>query len=151
VTARNSLDIDTVLAQSQPATTSRRPLILWLIVFGLILLFVPLYLVAAAIGNNANQLQTELDQAQLALVSGPTPDLTTEAIQTQVSQVVDEASQLEAIQANLDTQQTDWPAIMAAINSYQDDPITLNGLTKTGSPLPARPRTMSPLSPMRKN
>lgn len=131
MTARNSLDIDTVLAQSQPVAPSRRPLILWLIVFGLILLFVPLYLVAAAIGNNANQLQTELDQAQIALVSGPTPDLTTEAIQTQVSQVVDEASQLEAIQANLNTQQTDWPAVMAAINSYQNGPLTLTGLTQT--------------------
>ncbi|MBK9050778.1 MAG: PilN domain-containing protein [Chloroflexi bacterium] len=131
MTVRNSLDIDSVLARTQPSTPSRRPLILWLIMFGLLMLFVPLYLVAAAIGANANQLQSELDQAQLALVSGPTPDLTTEAIQTQVNQVVEEAGQLDAIQANLDNQQTDWPAVIAAINNYQTGPLTLTGLTQT--------------------
>lgn len=135
MTVRNSLDIDAVLARTQPPPPSQRPLILWLIMFGLLLLFVPLYLFAAAIGANANQLQSELDQAQLDLVSGPTPDLTTVAIQTEVSQVVAEASELDAVQASLDNQQTDWPAIIAAINSYQTGPISLTGVTQTDNRL----------------
>lgn len=66
----SSYDLDTVLRE-QTATNSRRPIILWLVALGLLLLFVPLYLVATAVRADTQRLESELSQLQMAEMGDP--------------------------------------------------------------------------------
>jgi len=113
----STYDVDTVLAASQTATPSRRPVILWLVAFGLLMLFVPLYLVTSAVRADSQQLEGELSQLQLAGVGGESADPTAVALQTRVGEAQAQVDRLAAVQGSLGAQQVDWPAVIDAIKT----------------------------------
>jgi len=123
-------DVDTVLAASQATTPSRRPIILWLVALGLLVLFVPLYLLATAVRADTERLEGELSQMQLAGAEGQPLDPTAEALQTRVGEVQADADRLAAVQSNLGMQQVDWPAVVEAIKP-DINPVTLLGVEQT--------------------
>lgn len=114
---------------------SRRPLVLWLVALGLLLLFVPLYFLGSTIQADTLRLESELSQAQLGLASEPTPNPTTLALQSQITQTQQQISQLSAIQTNLTANQTNWPEVLAAIRDYDTNQISLTGLTQADNRL----------------
>jgi hypothetical protein len=122
----SSYDLDTVLAD-QTSTPSRRPTILWLVALGLLVLFVPLYLVATAVRADTQRLESELSQLQMAEVGGPAANPTVDALQTRVVEAQIESDSLAAVQSSQGAQQVDWPAVVDAIKTDTNQ-ITLLGV-----------------------
>ncbi|MCB8942974.1 MAG: PilN domain-containing protein [Ardenticatenaceae bacterium] len=129
--SRDSTDVDDILNNLQPAAPSRRPLILWLLVLGLLILLLPLYLIFTTINSDAVRLEAELSNIQLASASEPTADPTTEALQAELTQVQEQFNQINAIQASLDTTNVNWPAVVAALQEFDPARQHLTSLTQT--------------------
>ena len=129
----SSYDLDTVLRE-QTATNSRRPIILWLVALGLLLLFVPLYLVATAVRADTQRLESELSQLQMAEMGDPGGDPTINALQTRVAEAQTEADSLAAIQSSTGAQHVNWPAVVDAIKTDAHQ-ITLLGVEQADNRL----------------
>ncbi|KAA3661892.1 MAG: hypothetical protein DWQ04_15075 [Chloroflexi bacterium] len=121
--SRNSFDEESGLIFSRLARLGL-PQILWLIALGLIILFVPLYFIGAALQDDVSSLQSELAPLETALASAPTPL----PLATQVAQTT-------AVSATLLTDNINWPAAMNFIRTYNPSEITITGINQVDNQL----------------
>lgn len=128
--ARDPADLDNLLEPPQ-AEGFNRPLILWLIVIGLVVLFLPLYLLASTVGNDVATLESQLEEIQLALAEQPTPEPQVQALQATVDQVNQQVSALESVRTTLGGTNVDWPAVMALLGDYDAAQMEITALEQT--------------------
>lgn len=105
-------------------------LILWLIIAGLGILFVPLYLVSATLKESKAPLETELADIQATLTVTPQPDPEEQALRDNLLQLRSQAGELETLYTDLSANHVDWPAAMAVIANYDPSQMALTGLTQ---------------------
>ncbi|MDX2137653.1 MAG: PilN domain-containing protein [Chloroflexota bacterium] len=110
---------------SRPASR----LFIWLLALGIAALFLPLYLVSAAIGEATVPLQTELDSVQATLTTPPEVPSEEVALTEQLLALRAQLSLIEDAPSTLVAAHTDWPAIMAAVRSYDANRVRLTGFT----------------------
>jgi hypothetical protein len=104
-------------------------IVVWLLALGIVALFLPLYLVSVAVEESIVPLQAELESLQ-ATITAP-PDVRPEEVAL-TDHLLDLRGQLNAIEdipSTLIAGHTDWPAIMAAVRSYDANRIRLIGFT----------------------
>ncbi len=125
--------------QDQSPRMSRAAIVLWLIVLGLAILFVPLYLAGTTIQGDVDRLQDDLVALQQSLANVPTPAPEVQALMGTLSAVQGQANRANAVVSTLTAAHVDWPAVMAALANYNPDRIVLhsvaqaeNRLTLTG-------------------
>ncbi len=97
-----------------PKSSSR--FVWWLVVMGLGLLFLPLYMTAAALQSDSDSLQADLAIYQATLTAVPTVDPQTQAATDALSETRVQIAQLDS--ANLSTQHVNWPLIASIIVNY---------------------------------
>jgi len=106
----------------------RRTVILQITALGLAALALPLYLVFTQLRAESIQLATELAsvQASTEALGAPMPE---------VDALTAQAAEIDALTAALEAAQpppgVNWPAVIAAINTYDRDRIELTALTQT--------------------
>ncbi len=113
-------------------STGSSRIVLWLILLGLGILFVPVYLVGATIKESKTPLETELTQIQATLAVTPHPNPTEQALTDNLVQIRGQISDLATLQADLLATHIDWPSVMAIISSYDQTRMTITSLSQTG-------------------
>jgi Tfp pilus assembly protein PilN len=103
-------------------------LVLWLIIAGLGILFVPLYLVSATLKESKAPLETELADIQSTLTITPPPNPTEQALRDNLLQLRGQAGELQTLYDDLSANHIDWPAAMAVIANYDPAQMALSGL-----------------------
>lgn len=114
-------------AVEEPESRSGSRIVAWLFALGIAALFLPLYLVSVAIGDATVPLEAELESLQATLTTPP--EVRSEEL-TLTERLLDLRAQLGAIEdvpSTLIAAHTDWPAIMAAVGSYDANRIRLVG------------------------
>jgi len=105
-------------------------IVLWLILLGLGILFVPVYLVGITIKESRGPLETELTQIQATLTITPQPNPTEQALTDNLIQVRSQIANLATVQSDLTAAHIDWPSVMAIISSYDPSRMAITGLAQ---------------------
>lgn len=113
--------------ESEPSGGSSR-LVLWLIIAGLGILFVPLYLVSATLKESKAPLETELADIQATLTITPQPNPTEQALRDNLLELRGQSGELETLYTDLSANHVDWPAAMSVIANYEPSQMSLTGL-----------------------
>jgi Tfp pilus assembly protein PilN len=141
VQTNRPFDLDEyVPLEDEEAPRLLRPVILWLGVLGLTILFIPLYLMANTLGNEVAQLEAELTPLQTALAATPGALPQAQALRVTLTAVHNQTDQVAAILPVLEAEKVDWNAVMLAINQGDDSGIQLTGLEQSGDQLLIRGR-----------
>jgi len=122
-------DEDDVAAPEQPGGASR--LIRWLIVFGLALLFMPLYLISTTIKEDTVPLKTTLVSLQQTLASTPRPNQSEQNLKATLVQAQKQAIELENSRPTLVANHFDWPAAIMVIGNYDQAVLAITSIVQT--------------------
>ena len=117
------------LPPTPPRAISRAVMILWLVVIGMAVFFLPLYLAAMVIREDAKSMDTEIASIRVFLTKVPTPEPEIASQMTPLAQAQRQVNQLNRIYPTLIAPHPDLPAVMAAINNNNPNEIALTGLT----------------------
>jgi Tfp pilus assembly protein PilN len=107
----------------------------WLVVLGLVLFFIPLALISSSAQDSAGRLQANLVAIQASLAFVPTPVPEMQALMGTLSHVEAQATRIQALNPTLKAARSDWPAIMAELGDYDPDQLTLTSVTQTDNRL----------------
>jgi hypothetical protein len=118
--------------ESAPPRSGSR-LASWLIIFGLGLLFLPLYLITSTIKDTTAELQTELDSLQATLSFTPPPNPSEEALNGTLAYVRLQDDALQSLEGTLVGIHIDWPAVMAIVGAYDPAHMGITAVTQNGS------------------
>lgn len=110
----------------QIASSSR--LIQWLVVAGLVILFLPLYLVSTTIKADNDPLKTRMADNDIVLASTPAPIPGEEALKSTLVMVQQQVGTLEVVRPTVNANRLDWPITMAAIGSYDQTQVVLTSI-----------------------
>ncbi|MCB9451241.1 MAG: PilN domain-containing protein [Anaerolineaceae bacterium] len=106
-------------------------LVIWLVIFSLAALFLPLFLISTSIQEENQQLEATVTAIQATLVYTPEPAAQEQALQDALLQVRGTVNDLQPIMDGLANAQIDWMNAFAVISQYDTTRITLTGLTQT--------------------
>ncbi len=116
--------------ENEEVGSSRRGLVLWLIVIGLAILFVPLFLVFNTLRTDVSRLQTELEplQGELAAQGTPPPEL--QLLMEQAAAANGEVDAIAAVYPTLIASHIDWQPAMQTLGSYDQSQMLLTDITQ---------------------
>ncbi len=124
-------DLDEVsAAPARPAQSPR--IVLWLVVLGLGVLFIPLLLVGQAIKDENESFGAQLERIQKTLTSTAPPELKSLALKGQLSQARLQLAAIQNLKPTLDAGHVDWPAVISALSDYDSTRVTISSLTQVG-------------------
>jgi Tfp pilus assembly protein PilN len=104
-------------------------MILWLVVIGMAVFFLPFYLAALTIREDAKSMETEIASIRVSLTNVPTPEPEIASQLTPLAQTQRQVNQFNQIYPTLIAPHPDLPAAMVAINNYNPNEIALTSLT----------------------
>ncbi|HXF61795.1 MAG TPA: PilN domain-containing protein [Caldilineaceae bacterium] len=108
--------------------TVRRKIVLQITALGLVALAIPLSLIFSQVQNELAQLDRELATLQDRLTAASTPSPQAQTLTAQLNQIESLYSSLSAVAPPLGVQ---WPAVVAAIDRYDRQHITVVSLTQS--------------------
>lgn len=118
-----------------PQIVSRGNIILWLVVIGLIVLFIPLYLVFTTIQSDVTRLESDVVPLEERIAANLTPPSDVQALMEQVSVIQGEVGQIESIYPTLVASHVDWPLALDVISKYDQTQMRLTDITQSGKRL----------------
>ncbi|MBK8902281.1 MAG: PilN domain-containing protein [Anaerolineaceae bacterium] len=127
--------------EAEPRSTA--PLILWMGVLGLVVLFIPLYLTSNTLAGEVVRLESEVFPLQTAVAA--TPGLPPEAgpLIITLTAVHNQSSQIDTLLPTLAAANVDWPGALSAVNNVDRNQIQITSLEQSGSQLLIRGRAIS--------
>ncbi|MCB8926592.1 MAG: PilN domain-containing protein [Ardenticatenaceae bacterium] len=119
------------------------PVILWLGVLGLAILFIPLYLTANTLNNEIIRLESDLLPLQTALAATPGVLPAAQDLAVTLTAVHNQTDQMQTILPTLAAENVDWQAAMSVINNVDGSGLMLTGLEQTGNRLVLQGRAVN--------
>lgn len=117
-------------ADDPPRRSRAGRVILWLVMLSLSVLFLPLYLLGAAIDEQNTSLQHDIGTQQARLDLGPLASPDEQGLQATLSAALEHLSALQLARATLESSHINWPLIAASLSNYHDDYMVVLGLTQ---------------------
>jgi Tfp pilus assembly protein PilN len=115
----------------EPTEAGHSPrIVLWLVVVGLAGLFLPLYLVSAAIKGDNRSLKTDLASIEQQLSDLSQPGEEQQTLQDTLIKSRQQVNTLTAVQSDLNAHHINWPAVMAIIGNNGPVQMVLTGLSQ---------------------
>lgn len=124
-------DLNNEQAAEKPGGSSS--LVLWLVVFGLCVLFLGLYFVPATIVEYDLPLKEDLARMEELLATTPTPDPEEEELNAELLAIRANAMALEPINAQMARAHVDWPTLIRTISTYEHWQLRLTGILQSNS------------------
>lgn len=118
------------------------PILVWLGVLALVILFIPLYLTARSLADDVVQLETELIGQQTAVAAAPNLLPEDAPLMVTLTAVHNQSAQIDRLLPTLAAENVDWQAALSAINGGSSE-IRLTGLEQAGSQLLIRGQAAS--------
>lgn len=127
----NDIQIDSELDPSAKSanTSSRLPIILWLVVLGMVMFFLPIYIFATTVEQDAKNLEADLNTMRVILTTVPTARPDAQRVLTPLAQTQAQIDQLNGVYPTLTAPRPDLPVIMTALNNYNPNELALTALT----------------------
>ncbi|MCA9956303.1 MAG: PilN domain-containing protein [Anaerolineales bacterium] len=119
------------------------PMLLWLGVLALVILFIPLYLTSRSLADDVVKLETELFGQQTAVAAAPNLPPEDAPLLVTLTAVHDQSAQIDALVPTLAAENVDWLAALSVINDGNSSEIRLTGLEQSGSQLLIRGQAAS--------
>lgn len=116
--------------ETEEVGSSRRGLVLWLIVIGLAVLFVPLFLVFNTLRTDVTRLQGELEplQGEIAAEGTTPPEL--QLLMEQAAAANGEVDAIAAVYPTLVASHIDWQPAMQTLAEYDQSQMLLTNITQ---------------------
>ncbi|MBI3913781.1 MAG: PilN domain-containing protein [Chloroflexi bacterium] len=118
---------DPMIAPSPSRTIIAR----WLVVFAMLVFFIPLAVATNVIRDDAARMDADLSALRVAQFSLPPPAPQVAAILTPLAQTQAKNAQIAKIYPTLAAPRPDWAKLMAAIGNYDINSIALTALAQT--------------------
>ena len=131
------------LAYEEPEPRSITPMLAWMGVLGLVILFIPLYLTANTLDNEVVRLESELFPRQTAAAAAPGLPPEAAPLVVTLTAVHSQTNQIDTILPTLVADNVDWPGALAAVNNVDGSQIQITGLEQSGGQLLIRGRAAS--------
>lgn len=110
-------------------------ILLWVVIFGFMLLFFPLYLLSSTINNDVAQLESEVAPLEAVLTASPPSSSAAQILIQTRDDIQSQVDQFTRVAPTLAANQTDWPAIVQIIDAYDPALLTLTTLEQTNNEL----------------
>jgi len=118
--------------EDEPARLSARTVVLWLVAAALAVFLLTLNLASASIRSQATSLQAQLAPLQTAAAQAATPQPHELESSGAVARVETAAARVAAIKPTIAAGRVVWPAVIAAIGSYDPAQLALLAVTQNG-------------------
>ncbi|HML20607.1 MAG TPA: hypothetical protein PKD09_03095 [Aggregatilinea sp.] len=107
-------------------------IIKWLIVLSIAALFVPLFLLSRTIEQDNQTLQNDLATSQFQLANEPPESAEEREIGAALTQKLQDASAIDAVQTSLTNNHVVWPVVMASLGNYNENYMIILSVSQTG-------------------
>ncbi|MCP5099243.1 MAG: hypothetical protein GY943_27130 [Chloroflexi bacterium] len=130
--SQDSFNQNSSIDPPQPKTRSGT-LILWLVVLGLMVLFIPLYFVATTLQTNVVQLESDLAPLEAALTVEPQSPST--ELSQSLSEIQAQVDQFAGVAPALTVGNINWPDIINTIRNVDSAQLALTSITQSDNQL----------------
>lgn len=103
-------------------------LVLWLVIAGLGVLFLPLYFISTTVKSTNEKLTAQLKDIQATLTAPVPVDPAKQTLSAEYIIAQNESSALASIKSTLMASHINWPTIMAAIGAYDTNQMTVSNV-----------------------
>jgi Tfp pilus assembly protein PilN len=107
--------------------------ILWLVVFSVAGLILPLVLISTAIEQNNKTAALDLAQIEEEVNNAKQPEPAEQALRDTLLETKNQRTVLETLRDDLVSQHVNWSAVMAVVGNYGSAKMTLTGLSQSGT------------------
>lgn len=122
-------DIEDVSQESEgeaPAGGSK--LVIWLVICGLAVLFLPLYVISTTVKSTNLKLTTQLEGIQATLTAPAPVNPLKQTLSAQFLSIQSQSSAMGSIRSTLMASHINWPTIMAIIGAYDTNQMAVNNV-----------------------
>jgi Tfp pilus assembly protein PilN len=105
----------------------------FLLIFSLLLLFVPLYAVSTVIKASQNDLQAELDNLRTMMSATPPANPTREAVMSNLNLISEQNNTLKSVNTTLIALHIQWPSVMGVISAHDPDQMHITSIAQDNS------------------
>jgi len=136
-------DLDASVGDVRSLRLSRLGIGLWLVVFGMVIFFLPLFLFSSGIRSEVDRLNGDLQMAQQSVELAKTPPAEILTLLDELDSVRQSSSAISSAYSQVSAGFINWPAIIGAIADYREDRMLLASLAQAGNEITVRGRAVS--------
>lgn len=103
-------------------------LVIWLVICGLAVLFLPLYVISTTVKTTNDKLSTDVNNIQATLSSTPPVAPVQQTLSVQLLDTQKQSKAVGSIRSTLMASYINWPTIMAAIGAYDTNQMAVNNV-----------------------
>lgn len=114
----DNIDNEDEVQEGEAPPRSSNKLVLWLIICGLGVLFLPLYIISTTVKTTNEELTTELTNIEATLSATPPVDPKLQTLSAEFSDTQKQSQAVGSINSTLNNTYVNWPTVMAALGAY---------------------------------
>jgi hypothetical protein len=103
-------------------------IVIWLVICGLAVLFLPLYVISTTVKNTNDKLSTDLDSIQATLSATPPVSSLQQTLSAQFLDMQNQSKAVGSIRSTLMASHINWPTVMATIGAYDTNQMAVNNV-----------------------
>ncbi|MBI1279790.1 MAG: hypothetical protein GC179_16805 [Anaerolineaceae bacterium] len=124
------LENEEELQDGEEAPAGGSKIVIWLVILGLAILFLPLYVIATTVKTTNEKLTSDIEHIQATLTAPPPVNPVYETLSAQYLDVQNQSKTLGSIQSTLLAGHINWPTIMAMIGAYDTNQMKVNTVSQ---------------------
>ena len=121
-------DEEELQEQDSDAPVGNSKIVLWLVMGGLAVLFLPLYVISTTVKSTNTKLTTQVENIQATLSSIPPVAPLQKTLSAQYLDTQTQSQAVGSIRSTLMASYINWPKIMAAIGAYNPNQLTVTNV-----------------------
>ena len=114
----DNIDNEEELQEGEAPPRGSSKLVLWLIICGLGVLFLPMYVISTTVKTTNEELTTELTNIEATLSATPPIDPKIQTLSAEFSDTQKQDQAVGSINSTLNNTYVNWPTVMAALGAY---------------------------------
>lgn len=114
----DNIDNEDEVQEGDAPPRSSNKLVLWLIICGLGVLFLPLYIISTTVKTTNEELTTELTNIEATLSATPPVDPKLQTLSAEFANTQKQNQAVGSINSTLNNTYINWPTVMAALGAY---------------------------------
>lgn len=126
----NTIDNEDELQEGEAPARGSGKLVLWLIICGLGVLFLPLYIISTTVKTTNEELTTELTNIEATLSATPPVPPELQTLSADFSNTQMQSQTVGSINSTLKDSYINWPTVMAALGAYDLGQMSLTSITQ---------------------
>jgi len=126
----NTIDNEDQPQEGEAPARGSSKLVLWLIICGLGVLFLPLYIISTTVKTTNEELTTELADIEATLSATPPVPAELQTLSAEFANTQLQSQTVGSINSTLQDSYINWPTVMAALGAYDLGQMSLTSITQ---------------------